>query len=84
MTTSARALSVDCSDDQMRVRLEDGGTVGAPTAWFPRRLHGAAEARRQGEISPSGLHWDALDGDISIVGLLAGRGDMTSSRSRAA
>jgi len=84
MTTSARALSVDFDDDQMRVRLEDGRTVGVPLAWFPRLLHGSAEARRQVEISPSGLHWDALDEDISIAGILAGRGDMTSSRSRAA
>ncbi|MHB9087438.1 MAG: DUF2442 domain-containing protein, partial [Thiobacillus sp.] len=29
------------------------------------------------EISQGGLHWDALDEDVSIAGLLAGRGDMT-------
>jgi hypothetical protein len=84
MTISARALSVDFDDDQMWVRLEDGRTIGVPLAWFPRLLHGSAEARGQVEISPSGLHWDALDEDISIAGILAGRGDMTGSRSRAA
>jgi hypothetical protein len=29
------------------------------------------------EVSRAGLHWQALDEDISIAGLLAGRGDMT-------
>ena len=29
------------------------------------------------EMSRTGLHWDALDEDISIEGLLAGRRDMT-------
>jgi len=28
-------------------------------------------------LSRTGLHWDELDEDISIEGLLAGRGDMT-------
>ena len=35
-------------------------------------------------ISPSGLHWESLDEDISIEGLLAGRGDMTRASKRAA
>jgi len=47
-------------------------------------LHGAPEQRDQVVISPSGLHWDGLDDDISIAGLLAGRGDMTRPRSSAA
>jgi hypothetical protein len=84
MTISARALSVDFDDDQMWVRLEDGRTVGVPLAWFPRLLHGSVEARRQVVISPSGLHWEQLDEDISIAGILAGRGDMTRTRSHAA
>ena len=29
------------------------------------------------ELSRLGLHWDSLDEDISVAGLLAGRGDMT-------
>jgi hypothetical protein len=31
------------------------------------------------EISAFGLHWQALDEDIAIAGLLAGRGDSTTS-----
>ncbi|MGP7796625.1 DUF2442 domain-containing protein [Sphingomonas sp. CLY1604] len=84
MTISARALSVTFDEDQMWVRLEDGRTIGVPLAWFPRLLHGSMAAREQVEISPSGLHWDELDEDISIAGILAGRGDMTRASSRAA
>ena len=28
----------------------------------------------------SGIHWDALDEDVSIDGILAGQGDMTRRR----
>jgi hypothetical protein len=36
------------------------------------------------EISGGGLHWDELDEDISIAGLLAGRGDQTKRSAAAA
>jgi hypothetical protein len=39
--------------------------------------------REQVEISRLGLHWEAIDEDISINGLLAGRGDVTRSREHA-
>jgi Protein of unknown function (DUF2442) len=32
------------------------------------------------ELSPRGIHWEALDEDISIDGLLAGHGDLTHGR----
>ena len=31
-----------------------------------------------------GLHWDEIDEDISIAGLLAGRGDVTKQPEQAA
>lgn len=44
---------------------------------FPRLLH-ATKAQREGyELSRRGMHWDALDEDISVAGLLAGQGDLT-------
>ena len=33
-------------------------------------------------LSTRGLHWEELDEDISVEGLLAGRGDMTNRRRR--
>ncbi|WP_298091099.1 DUF2442 domain-containing protein [uncultured Sphingomonas sp.] len=84
MTISPRALDVSFDEDQMWVKLEDGRTLGIPLAWFPRLLHGSAQERAEVAISPTGLHWDALDEDISIAGLIAGRGDLTRTKSHAA
>ncbi len=84
MTISVRATDVRFDDAQMWVELDDGRTLGIPLAWYPRLLHGSPEARAQVSISPSGLHWEELDEDISIAGLLAGRGDMAHARTRAA
>ena len=75
MLTSARATAVRFDDAQMWVDLEDGRTIGVPLVWFPRLLRGAPEQRADYFISPSGLHWESLDEDISVEGLLAGRAD---------
>jgi hypothetical protein len=64
-------------EDSMWVELSDGRTIGVPLAWFPRLLHGTPEQRDQVRISSRGLHWDALDEDISVQGLLAGLGDQS-------
>jgi hypothetical protein len=79
-----RAIAVRFDDAVMWVDLDDGRTLGIPLAWFPRLLHGAPEQRTEVRISPSGLHWEKLDEDISIRGLLAGRGDHTLFRKHAA
>lgn len=63
----------------MWVELSDGRTLGVPLAWFPRLLHGSVVERKKVRISSRGLHWTALDEDISIAGLLAGLGDRSAS-----
>jgi hypothetical protein len=63
----------------MWVSLADGRVIGVPLAWFPRLLRATAEQRDQVRISSRGLHWETLDEDISISGLLAGLGDQTSA-----
>jgi hypothetical protein len=75
MNTSAKTVRFD--DDNMWVELSDGRTLGIPLAWFPRLLHASPEQRKDFELSAKGIHWDQLDEDISIDGLLAGRGDAT-------
>lgn len=84
MSSSPRPTAVRFDDDQMWVDLEDGRTLGVPLVWFPRLLHATAEQRKTFFLSPSGLHWEEIDEDISIAGLLAGRGDMTRSGRAAA
>jgi hypothetical protein len=68
----------------MWVDLSDGRMLGVPLAWFPRLLHATPEQREKVELSRVGLHWEHLDEDISVAGLLAGRGDMTKQTEHAA
>jgi hypothetical protein len=75
MTISATAVRFD--DHIMWVDLTDGRTLGVPLAWFPRLLRATPAERERVELSRVGLHWEDLDEDISVTGLLAGRGDAT-------
>jgi len=80
------AKTVRCDEDTLWVDLVDGRTIGAPLAWFPRLLKASPAERANVRISPSGhgLHWEKLDEDISVDGLLAGRGDQTRPSLQAA
>jgi hypothetical protein len=80
MTISATAVRFD--EHSMWVDLSDGRTIGIPLAWFPRLLRATPAQRESVEISRVGLHWEGIDEDISIAGLLAGRGDMTRQAER--
>ena len=82
MTISATAVRFD--EHTMWVDLTDGRTLGVPLAWFPRLLNATAAQRARVELSRSGLHWEELDEDISIAGLIAGRGDVTRAPEHAA
>jgi Protein of unknown function (DUF2442) len=74
---STLAKKVDFDEDSLWVHLADGRVLSIPLAWFPRLWHATPADRAKVEISARGLHWEALDEDISIAGLLAGLGDQT-------
>jgi hypothetical protein len=77
MSISAKSVRFD--QDTLWVDLADGRSIGAPLTWFPRLQIATPEARAAVRISASGrgLHWDGLNEDISVEGLLQGRGDQT-------
>ena len=75
MSTSARGVRFD--DSSMWVDLSDGRVIAVPLAWFPRLMNASAEQRAKVEFSARGLHWEGIDEDISVDGLLAGIGDLT-------
>jgi hypothetical protein len=84
MHSSVNARLVDFTSDTMRVELSDGRTLAVPLAWFPRLLHSTPEQRERVRITSRGLHWDALDEDISIDGLLAGLSDQSATTPKSA
>lgn len=75
MTISAKSVRFD--ELNMWVELNDARTIGVPLAWFPRLLQASAEQLANYELSARGIHWEDLDEDISVEGLLKGRGDIT-------
>lgn len=83
---SALAKTLRFDESSLWVDLTDGRTLGVPLAWFPRLLHATGEQLARYELSGggAGIHWEDLDEDISVKGLLAGRGDLTTHRRVAA
>ncbi|MDN4128521.1 DUF2442 domain-containing protein [Pantoea ananatis] len=75
MTISAKSVKFD--ESTMWVELSDGRTMGVPLVWFPKLLNASERDRNDFELSKRGIHWDVLNEDISVDGLLAGRGDVT-------
>ena len=71
---TAAARNVRVTDAALVVELQDGRVVSVPLAWYPRLMEGSAAERKRWElIGPGvGIHWPALDEDISVDGLLRG------------
>lgn len=86
MSISVRAKTLRFDRHTMWVELDDGRSLGVPLAWFPRLMQATQKQREKYRIgySGNGLHWDDLDEDISVAGLLHGRGDGTQPGSEAA
>ncbi len=69
------AENVSVTEDSLSVDLSDGRTISVPLAWFPRLLHATPEERKNWRLigKGQGIHWEDIDEDISVEGLLAGR-----------
>ena len=69
------ALNVLLTDDTLSVDLNDGRSISVPIAWFPRLLYSTEQERNNWRLigRGQGIHWEDIDEDISIEGLLAGR-----------
>lgn len=63
------------TDDTLSVDLTDGRTISVPLAWYPRLLHAAPEERSNWRLigRGHGIHWEDIDEDISVEGILAGK-----------
>jgi hypothetical protein len=90
MNSSAReslgrplASHVSATDDDLVVELVDGRTITVPVGWFPRLAHGTPAERADWRLTGrgEGIHWPALDEDVSVLGLIAGRQSSESQAS---
>lgn len=78
-----RAISFSVTADRLEAGLDDGRTIAAPLAWFPRLVHGTEEERAHARLigQGEGLHWPDLDEDVSVEALVAGRPSAGSAAS---
>ena len=69
------AENIAVTKDTLSVDLSDGRTISVPLAWFPRLQYAAPAERNNWRLigKGHGLHWEDIDEDISVEGLLAGR-----------
>ncbi len=63
---------VEFLEDALIVHLTDGRSISVPLEWFPRLRDASAEDRASWRLISRGIgiHWDRLDEDISVRGLL--------------
>lgn len=69
-----RVKNVRITEDLLSVDLLDGRTISVPLVWYPTLLHATPQQRDDWRISGGGfgIHWPALDEDLSTEGLLRG------------
>ena len=74
-TSIPSATQVRVNEDALSVDLSDGRSITVPLAWFPRLSHGSQGERDNWRLIAGGrgIHWNDLDEDISVEGLLAGK-----------
>jgi hypothetical protein len=67
-----RAVAVEFGEDAFTVRLADGRELTVPLEWFPRLRDASPQARAHCRLIGNGIgiHWEELDEDISVQGLL--------------
>jgi Protein of unknown function (DUF2442) len=69
------AERVTVTEDTLSAELSDGRAISVPLTWFPRLVHATPAERANWRLigRGQGIHWEDLDEDISVEGLLAGR-----------
>jgi Protein of unknown function (DUF2442) len=82
-SSPALATRVEVTEDTLSVELADGRTIAAPLTWYPRLTHATAEERKNWRLlgDGRGIHWPAIDEDISVANLLAGKASAESQTS---
>ena len=76
-TSAVRAVSVLATGirfdaERLHVQLSDGREISAPLEWFPSLRNATEQQRKKWRLIGKGvgIHWEDLDEDISVEGLL--------------
>jgi hypothetical protein len=77
------AENVTITEDTLTADLSDGRTISVPLTWFPRLVQASFEERNNWRLigQGQGIHWEDIDEDISVEGLLAGKSSGESQAS---
>ena len=69
------AVNITVTDETLTIELADCRAISVPLEWYPRLVHATREERNNWELfaEVGHIHWEDLDEDISVEGLLAGR-----------
>ena len=69
---SSEAIGVHFDDNALKVTLADGREISAPLEWFPRLRDATSGERSRWRLigRGQGIHWEALDEDVSVNALL--------------
>ena len=69
------AENVMVTEDTLNVDLSDGRTISVPLTWFPRLVHASREQRDNWRLigRGHGIHWNDIDEDVSVEGIITGR-----------
>jgi uncharacterized protein DUF2442 len=89
MSTSAVEIEIPfienvvVSDDTLTVDLSDGRSISVPLAWYPRLSHTSLAERKHWRLIGRGvgIHWNDIDEDISVEGLISGKASGESQAS---
>ncbi len=79
LVKDVHAVDLTIEQDSFSVYFADGRSLTVPMSYFPRLMKASPEQRERFIISGggTGIHWDEIDEDISVSGLLLGIGDRT-------
>lgn len=69
------AVDVHITEDTLSVDFVDGRSIAVPLGWYPRLEYASPQERKRWRLIGNGLgiHWEDLDEDISVEGLVAGK-----------
>ena len=70
----AKVKQVSTNGGKLTVWVDDGRVISLPLTWYPslKSASPAERARWRKSGAGRGIHWPALDYDLSVEGLLAG------------